>query len=623
MKKESVTHHKASAWHERALAIRNAQEKLKHNEKTAIEEGFSKMDDATLTKMDKLFRTAYYIAKSERPFKDFASLLVLQNLNGLSLGDTYQNDKAASEFISQISGSIFDELKSCLHNSDFISVYSDGSTDRAEKEKEMIMIRVLEDYYPKVKFLKLEEPENTKAEGILAAIDKAFSDYDMPDYKQKTVGFCSDGASVMMGCRKGVIKLLKDAGQAEWILPIHCFAHKLELAVKDCFKGSYMDTVTDTLTSIYYFYKGSAKRSKEAGEVAEILEESFHKPEKANGTRWVDHKLRAASKMAKNWKVIVIHLMSYSEDNSNRAEDRVKAKGIIRKVMQYKFVWFLHFLKDILNEVAKISLLYQREDINVSSAVTKLQSSNVSLRAMFDDKGEHLKSFENELHGNQYKEHTLLNCPVPPNDVFQSNENERKRLVQAVIDCLHSRFENIHEDQLFVSCHAFDHKNWPDTTPEALLQYGHDELNVLQNHFTSLLDNAGCDIDKAHSEWNDLKIYVSRNQHFRTVHPLATWQRISQEDSDRGDYANILKIIHLTSMFPLSNASCERAFSTMKRVKSDWRCGLNAKTLDQLVRISLMGPKLNEFNPKPAVRRWWLSGQRQKRPTLLPYGQRH
>jgi len=36
-----------------------------------------------------------------------------------------------------------------------------------------------------------------------------------------------------------------------------------------------MDTVTDTLTSIYYFYKGSAKRSKEAGEVAEILEENF------------------------------------------------------------------------------------------------------------------------------------------------------------------------------------------------------------------------------------------------------------------------------------------------------------------------------------------------------------
>lgn len=60
------------------------------------------------------------------------------------------------------------------------------------------MVRVLDDYYPKVKFLKLEEPENTKAVGILAAVDKAFGDYDMPEYKQKTRllfrwGECHDG----------------------------------------------------------------------------------------------------------------------------------------------------------------------------------------------------------------------------------------------------------------------------------------------------------------------------------------------------------------------------------------------------------------------------------------------
>ncbi|WAR30073.1 hypothetical protein MAR_003641 [Mya arenaria] len=87
----------------------------------------------------------------------------------------------------------------------------------------------------------------------------------------------------------------REEGNAEWILPVWCMAHRLELAVKDCFKSTYMDNVIELLESIYYFYKGSAKRFKEAKDIADLLGENFLKPEKANGTRWVDHKLKAVS----------------------------------------------------------------------------------------------------------------------------------------------------------------------------------------------------------------------------------------------------------------------------------------------------------------------------------------
>ena len=70
-------------------------------------------------------------------------------------------------------------------------------------------------------------------------------------------------------------------------------------------------------------------------------------------------------------------------------------------------------------------------------------------------------------------------------------------------------------------------------------------------------------------------MHISRNVHFRPVHPLAIWQGISQKDEDKGDYHNILKIIHLANMYPLSNAACERSFLVMKREKSDWRCNLS------------------------------------------------
>ena len=223
------------------------------------------MDDDSYELMLKLFRTACYIAVREKPFADFPGLLELQDLNGAKLGDVYRTDKKAKEFIEHITGVYHDNLQELLHSSDYFSAYCGASTDRSNSEKEIAMVRVLVNYYPRIKFLKLVEPPNTKATGIFQAIGNAFEDFGFTESKhtKKMLGFGSDGANVMMGERQGVISLLKEEGHAPWVLSVWCLAHRLELAVKDCFKDTYMDAVTEVLTLVYYFYKGSAKRNRE------------------------------------------------------------------------------------------------------------------------------------------------------------------------------------------------------------------------------------------------------------------------------------------------------------------------------------------------------------------------
>lgn len=39
----------------------------------------------------------------------------------------------------------------------------------------------------------------------------------------------------------------------------------------------------------------------------------------------------------------------------------------------------------------------------------------------------------------------------------------------------------------------------------------------------------------------------------------------------------------------------------MRRIKTDWRCNLGQDTLDHLMRLSIEGPPLDQFNPERAV----------------------
>jgi hypothetical protein len=89
VEKESLGYHVKSVVYERAVSDKLAKQLKDQNETIAIEKGFQKANEKILIKMDKPFRTAYYIAKNERPFTDFKDLLQLQKINGPDVGEKY------------------------------------------------------------------------------------------------------------------------------------------------------------------------------------------------------------------------------------------------------------------------------------------------------------------------------------------------------------------------------------------------------------------------------------------------------------------------------------------------------------------------------------------------------
>lgn len=64
----------------------------------------------------------------------------------------------------------------------------------------------------------------------------------------------------------------------------------------------------------------------------------------------------------------------------------------------------------------------------------------------------------------------------------------------------------------------------------------------------------------------------------------------------------------------MSTAVCERGFSCLNRIKSDQRTRLVEQTTEDLMRISINGPSLQNFNPIPAIELWWEDSTRSRRP---------
>lgn len=67
-------------------------------------------------------------------------------------------------------------------------------------------------------------------------------------------------------------------------------------------------------------------------------------------------------------------------------------------------------------------------------------------------------------------------------------------------------------------------------------------------------------------------------------------------------------------VLPVSSAVCERGFSAQKRIKSDVRSCLKPDTVEDLIRISIEGPELEEFDATESVNEWLSKGQRARRP---------
>lgn len=543
--------------------------------------------DEEMKRVVHLLDLAYTLAKEEIAFLKFPALAEAQKRAGAKLGETYVNKHAAKEFTMILGDTMEDDLKKELAESDFFSVLVDGSTDCSVIEKELIFVRFVK-YDGKIttRLLSLKEVSHANADGLLDVLITSLLDAGLANYKKHFVGFMSDGASVNFGAKGGLLSKLQNEQQMPWLVGIHCLNHRLELAVKDAFSGTALSEICTLLSNIHSVFERSPKRLRALKDLADVMGEDVQKPARTNGTRWIQHKVRAAKILLKQYGLIIVSLSNITDDP--------KIKGYVAQMTSFKTLLFLQLFLDLLLPIAKLSEHLQGDSTNLLHAQAALEATLVTLQnTQVHTYSESLASLVNSARAKIVNDELFVEFQsVSLKDIERGLEmldRNSKDIARKLAHKLSDRFGDVLLHSTSSSCvlkclKVLDTKAWPKAK-EDLIKFGCEELGVVMKHFAVILQDK-VDCGEVEGEWLHLKLYV--DSHMQHLSAEDCWSSLSQGKA----FANVMKVINLLRIFPVSNAVLERCFSTMGKVKTDWRNRLGEKEVEHLIRLKKEGPAL-------------------------------
>ncbi|XP_014672133.1 PREDICTED: zinc finger protein 862-like, partial [Priapulus caudatus] len=197
-----------------------------------------------------------------------------------------------------------------------MSLISDGSTDTASSEAEILYLRHCHRGILRTDFVGIKNVPKADAAGITTAISNILTDNLGDTWKTKIVGMATDGAAVMLGKTNGVVARLMREVQRPFIQTIHCSAHRLELAYKDATKSlDIFNKVDNMLLAIYLFYKNSPLNRANLKASFNTLAQKPLIPSRVGGTRWLPHIKRALENLLIGYEPIMQHLTQIQNPN--------------------------------------------------------------------------------------------------------------------------------------------------------------------------------------------------------------------------------------------------------------------------------------------------------------------
>lgn len=277
--------------------------------------------------------------------------------------------------------------------------------------------------------------------------------------------------------------------------------------------------VMDILHLLYTTYHYSCKSRRDLRSMAEMIGVNIRNPTRVRGTRWTPHVEKALRSLLRphdddaieqpaQYHVVLQHSEHLASTSVN-ADVKGRSKHISKKMVDFSFVLFAHFLLDVLWIIKVLSESLQSNRTILPSAVSSLKNAldrleNLNVRPYHGGNLHHFLEWVHRQEGNEttkFQGIILKNLPerkVDPNDMSSLPDPLLKAMKNAVdmtVDGMKSRFaallgeiqDAVGPSRTVACFKIFHHDVWPEDS-NSLLEYGETELGHLITWFRPILE---------------------------------------------------------------------------------------------------------------------------------------
>ena len=401
------------------------------------------------------------------------------------------------------------------------------------------------------------------------------------------VAFASDTCSVMKGVRNGVSAKIRQ--EQPKILDIHCICH-VSLCVKSAVKALPVK-VDEILVDIYYHFHNSVKSIASPKKYAEFCDVEFKLILKHCDTRWLSlrHSINRAIEM---WEPLLSYFTSHPE---------VEKAGRVRTNYcnlsdPFNKLWML-FLRNVLtifdtyntyfqtSKMATIHKLHSHSERLLKSVLTYFVKPSV-IRAKVNDLTDiDYSNTRNQLSDGDVfigDDTTAFLLNLTENDGLSANNFYKhvRSFYEAFVSKLISKFD--FKSQIFQSLKLLDPsecQNLSLSTFEKISEsFAIDfDLGAVKMEFREFaVDSDICSHDSDGSAYDAVSFWLHVKS-MKTVFGDMKYQHLST------------LALHLLAV-PASNADCERVFSLVRRIKTEFRASLLPETISSLIGVHFNSP---------------------------------
>lgn len=479
----------------------------------------------------------------------------------------------ATALINNVIGKFsFENLISRMQNS-YFSILIDESTDRSAIKHLAIVVRIMDKnrFLVRDEFACLEPISHATASNIFDVIIKFFNTNSIP-YKDNLIGFASDGANAMFGCKHSVKTLLEE--EVPGIFLMKCICHSMALCASYAAE-KLPNTVEDLIRDIYTYMKLSFKRQSEYKEFQVFVDAKPHKLLQASQTRWLSlHS--CVKRILEQYKALKLYF-----EGEHLIDNKA---GNIHSVLSNPFTeLYLNFLDFALPILTNVNLAFQSESPQIHLIYSKVATAYKTILDCYIN-NEYLNS--TQLSQIQYRnpnnflstENIYLGgkcTAVLSNSSFSKRHinNFVTNCLNFYVECCHQLYKRFPLNSVHMKClelmSFLDPKNAKSIRSISSIAY----------HFEEKLK---IDLNALDIEWRQL---CNHNNLNFELDPLEFWKHINTlKNCDRSEvYPLINKLVAYLFTLPHSSACVERLFSSINLNKTKTRNQLSTKTLTGLL----------------------------------------